>query len=271
MTRRHQLAAMAVLGVSLMTAYAFGKGPFGIGDRVSPDPSAPCANGTCPQPAPTAPLVGALVGAPRNPSSPASPYPSAIATTPPTTSYHSIPYGIPVPVSAVPNADVEITATLAARELPSGHWKRAFGPMSVELQSRNGLLEGKVAMPVEDGVAMNITFVAECSMTRDGQLYGVVQSADLDIPNLPADTDLEEILGLKMMATTFIDQPLAIRCRIDGDKLTIKTFNVALPLNKEMLDGIDAETLLHMQAMFVGRYDSVPQPAVQPAGYRSAY
>jgi hypothetical protein len=278
MTRRHQLAAAAVLGISLMTAYAFGKGPFTPFSPNNGDANSTCPGGTCrPTPSignPVSPSNTPSYAPPAYSATPAAetstPYPQPLQPASPSTVYHPTPYGTPARITSAHPVTVVATSAPAnpsavGPRVPDGQWKRELGPLSVTLRSANGTLAGSVVLPEEDEVHMQVDFVIEYSISSDGQLYGIVQSADLSVANVPKDTDFDEIVGLTQIVTKLIDQPVSMRCRVDGGTLTLKTFHLALPLDPQFLETVDTDAMLMLQGLFVGRYTTIPAPPVQAA------
>lgn len=252
MTRLQRVSLLILVGISL-TAYAFGRGPFGFGESSSSS----CPSGSCPTPYNAAPVAASpLVPVYSDPAPayqpvdpPVQPLTPPSPPSPPTVTYRAVSSLVPAPVTPPP------TATIPGIK-PIGHWQRSVGPMTVELQGRDSRLNGAFRITA-DGTTFSVDFSIEYSVTADGLLYGVIQSADVDIPNLPADTDFEEIMGLKLMTTKLIDQPITMRCRVEDGTLTVKSFDLAIPV--ELMDEFDAESTQLLKASFIGRYPATPQ------------
>jgi hypothetical protein len=103
---------------------------------------------------------------------------------------------------------------------PVGLWERHFGPCDVTLRIDEDRAHGVFVFPVEQGRAGKITVVvdADYSINKEGVMYGVITGVDL--PDLPAEgKDLEEAAQVMALG---IDQPFAIRYRVDDNVLTIR-------------------------------------------------
>lgn len=272
MSRNRKFSLIAiVVGTTFATAYAFARGPFSLQSRSTPYAPISAANATCPTgtcPDGTCqngrcPLVPLTPGVPPSVSAPPTSVPAPVTAVPPTTS--------PVyPASAtiapsVTYRPAPVVPAVAPRKVtpavdkPIGHWRRSMGSMTVEWQGKDGLLNGSVTIPADETTTLRVDFVVEYSVTRDGLLYGVVQSADIETPNVPAGTDVDDLLEAKFMATKLIDRPIAMRCRVDDGTLTVKSFDLALPMELIADGGIDAEMITMLQATFIGRYPAAQQ------------
>lgn len=162
--------------------------------------------------------------------------PLALAAEQPDPSTNAAPTTTPVspaeisqPQANPPNSNVETepdsTHSGAGNSfvLPDGAWIWEAEPnYKVVFQFEGHRLDAEISGAVE-GRTMTVRVSADYHITTDSILYGVVTSAVLDT----SQAGLEARLWEDSIARTIIEQPFAMRYRLDEDALTIKDFKMA--------------------------------------------
>jgi hypothetical protein len=115
---------------------------------------------------------------------------------------------------------------------PLGTWERNVGPVHITLTFTPEHMEGRVVCNSKDEGKFAVDFQADYSVTRDSILYGVVTSAGLTEGKIRMEA--EELIKLhSILAAELLDQPFSMRCRVDGDVLTVKDIRFYVKSEKE--------------------------------------
>jgi hypothetical protein len=119
------------------------------------------------------------------------------------------------------NASTGSTANYHDERRPLGTWERTVGPVHITLTFTPELLQGRVVSKSKALGKLAFDFHADYSVTRDSVLYGVITSAGL--ADSKARMEDEQFFKLHTALTAeLLDQPFSMRCRVDGDVLTVK-------------------------------------------------
>ncbi|MGC1275084.1 MAG: hypothetical protein WBC44_15370 [Planctomycetaceae bacterium] len=118
-------------------------------------------------------------------------------------------FGMPVAATQPP-----ATARHASRNTLEGTWTRTFGNVTISFTIENDRLSGSFG----DGGDVNVRFSGMCSISEDGQIVGLID----DVGQLPVT-----------WTGGLIDQPFAVRFRLDGSDLILKDLRCA-GLNSEI-------------------------------------
>lgn len=96
-----------------------------------------------------------------------------------------------------------------------GTWTRDVGPYTVTLTCEGGRMTCSCRFG-EPGKAAEIGFSGACGVAPDGQVFGVIDEA-----NVAAGDDHASVMTHQALAVRMVDQPFAIRFRRDGESLIV--------------------------------------------------
>jgi RNA polymerase sigma factor (sigma-70 family) len=166
-----------------------------------------------------------------------------------------------------PNGDggtkVEVRTQTPASTVtrPLGMWERQIGPLKMQLHIESDrmvmIVEGQ-----EKEMRFQTRLEAEYSVTKDGVLYGIVTSVDIDTTPAAVGSP-RELANIMLTVNSFIDHPFSMRVRADENALTIKDINFG-GLTKEG----NVKDTNEVRAMLLGRYkktNETPNPVRSPA------
>jgi RNA polymerase sigma factor (sigma-70 family) len=109
---------------------------------------------------------------------------------------------------------------------PLGTWEREIGPYHMTLRIEGEHLYGTLTgVDPQRGLKETIHMDCDYSLTRDSLLYGVVTS--VDVPEGPKEDQEEADLDF------WSDQPFSLRCRLDGNTLTLKDLKLGVGMKEE--------------------------------------
>lgn len=141
------------------------------------------------------------------------------------------------------------------RLLPDGAWVRELKPYKVGFKFQSQRLFIELKAPTDLG-PVKMELAADYQVTRDAILYGVITSAKVDFHHT---ADLLEVQTTSdRIARTLIDQPFAMRYRVDEDALTIKDFKMSQLLEDE------EETWRQLVQFVISRYQRAEPIEDQP-------
>jgi RNA polymerase sigma factor (sigma-70 family) len=125
---------------------------------------------------------------------------------------------------------------------PVGQWERRFGPCDITLRIDEDRLHGVIVVAADKGAVETVAIDADYSVNKEGTMYGVVTG--VDYPDMRFEGN--EVQKAAEAMTLAVDQPFAVRYRVDDNVLTIRDV-------KFMTGAKDADGLKEL-AVLLGRY-----------------
>jgi hypothetical protein len=138
---------------------------------------------------------------------------------------------------------------------PLGIWERNVFGLQITLTFTPEHMEGRVISKTKEVGKIGIDFHADYGVTRDSVLYGVVTSAGMTDSRVRMNPDggVPDVFKLHyVLAEEVLDQPFSMRCRVDGDVLTVK--EIRFYVKSEGKDGDLKETGEQIARVGRGRY-----------------
>ena len=153
--------------------------------------------------------------------------PIAVTTQPYSAPLLPVPQGGTIFVRSAPvppPGPAVAVVTSVASYRPLGTWYREV-PGCVFAITFKGETCKVTATLNADGVLSTVTLTADCAMTADGTVHGVVTGADVDLSGVKDDAGMEWAETC-MALQGLVDQPFAFRCRPTDGGLMISSLRV---------------------------------------------
>jgi hypothetical protein len=131
----------------------------------------------------------------------------------------------PTPTAPVHCDGIMLTASSVVPPRPSGTWYREMPGMVSAVAFKGD--EMKVTLTANNvGTVVTLTVTADCSVTKDGTVHGVITGVDVNVTSGKDPSDME-LASLALGLQAFVDQPFAFRCRTTDGSVMVSSIRIS--------------------------------------------